>query len=288
MSTNQNTSTPYVVQAVPTVHEAGASTVTSNSSQEPARPPPGRVGAAAPPMAYPNGTSSFRVYTDPTNLQQTTPFPNVAFDTYPPSPISAGICPQATTQTHPVAAAETPGGDWTVVAGKAPARTKTAAHVKIAPRPQGAADGTRAPLDKGKARGPPGPPSPPRPTKPLPPPTTAPNVQADWRTMPRDFYHMGTGAHEDGDVFNSPVQPPVDRARARPSADEGGRTTNLGQRNVKRARRHSPIREEDSFVPVSKDLDRMNAYEADFPMWSATPQGGQTVRVSLTYVQPQS
>lgn len=60
--------------------------------------------------------------------------------------------------------------------------------------------------------------------------------------------------------------------------------TNLGApsyREPKRPRRHSPIREDDPFVPSSKDLERMDTYEDAFPTWQATPEGGQTVRVAL-------
>lgn len=122
-------------------------------------------------------------------------------------------------------------------------------------------------------------PSPPRAMRPMPPPPAASGTSNHRTTMPRDFYHLGTSVRDDGDVFDArPATTPAVRVHPRTSVGDDETNSDQEQRQAKRFRRHAPILEDDSFVPVSKDLERMNVHDADFPVWIDTPQGAQRVR----------
>lgn len=198
----------------------------------------------------------------------------------PPSPISANHRPPTRMHAGGTNTAATPGGEWTVVTGKPPASAKPKSTALSELRAHDADGRPAGHIDKGKARGPPGPPSPPQPAyRQAPPVSKVPEGPVDWRTAPRDFYHLGT------DLAALKRPPPADappvaasHTHARPDTRDDARREVFGVRETKRPRRHSPVREEDPFVPSSKDLERMNSYGSEIPLWAATPDGGHSVR----------
>lgn len=242
----------------------------------------GIQGTVDSPMRYADEWPTYGTHTE-LNDGQISAGPNVVDDSpaYPPSPVSANPRPATGTVMNRTTAMSTPGGEWTLVTGKPSGHAKPKSTTATTPVLHGTDVRSAVYLDKGKARGPPGPPSPPHPTlRHAPPISKLPEQPVDWRTAPRDFYHLGT------DLAALKRPPPVDAVpaataheRARQDARDNARREALGYREAKRLRRHSPVREEDPFVPSSKDLERMNAHGPEFPVWAATPAGGQSVRI---------
>lgn len=279
MSTSQNQSTPYVVHTPATALELDAAPTAPKTRSDAVRLSDGPPSMYGLPSGHPEGASAFTVYNDQGVFPRASPFPpNTAFQTYSPSPFPVASQSHETT-AYAAGNAATPGGPWTLVAGKAPSRSRLTSLAALGPQAPSNVEPSALPVDKGKARGPPGAPSPPRQTRPPPPNVDGTNMPVNWREMPQDFYHLGTGARNDGDLFDDQTATATTtRIHPRPSSADDGRRTDLGHRDVKRVCRHPPT-QDDSFVPMSKDLERMNAHVADTDMWS-TPQGGRIVRVS--------